>query len=95
MTSSRLRQVAQIFRPDRAADFDRSRGTDEWQAFIRDSEGNNLVGLISHTPSRRLVEPERSSRTGCSPLAAIPRDDQVGPQIGPLRREVRVLTGDP
>ncbi|MEP6799359.1 MAG: methylmalonyl-CoA epimerase, partial [Lapillicoccus sp.] len=24
-------------------------GTDEWQAFIRDSEGN-LVGLVSHEP---------------------------------------------
>ena len=24
-------------------------GTDEWHAFIRDSEGN-LVGLVSHTP---------------------------------------------
>ena len=26
-------------------------GTDEWQAFIRDSEGN-LVGLVEHRPSR-------------------------------------------
>jgi len=25
-------------------------GTDEWMAFIRDSEGN-LVGLVSHSPS--------------------------------------------
>jgi len=24
-------------------------GTDEWQAFVRDSEGN-LVGLVSHEP---------------------------------------------
>lgn len=27
-------------------------GTDEWQAFIRDSEGN-LVGLVEHLPSER------------------------------------------
>ena len=27
-------------------------GTDEWMAFIRDSEGN-LVGLVSHSPTER------------------------------------------
>ena len=27
-------------------------GTDEWQAFVRDSEGN-LVGLIGHTPTAK------------------------------------------
>jgi methylmalonyl-CoA/ethylmalonyl-CoA epimerase len=25
-------------------------GTDEWQAFVRDSEGN-LIGLVEHTPT--------------------------------------------
>ena len=25
-------------------------GTDEWMAFVRDSEGN-LVGLVSHSPT--------------------------------------------
>jgi methylmalonyl-CoA/ethylmalonyl-CoA epimerase len=25
-------------------------GTDEWQAFVRDSEGN-LIGLVDHTPT--------------------------------------------
>ena len=31
-----------------------SAGTDEWQAFVRDSEGN-LVGLVEHVRSRRPV----------------------------------------
>ncbi|MGN6483355.1 MAG: VOC family protein [Thermomicrobiales bacterium] len=31
-------------------------GTDEWQAFIRDSEGN-LVGLVSHLPQEEPASP--------------------------------------
>ncbi|MGC4107844.1 MAG: hypothetical protein QM753_16095 [Thermomicrobiales bacterium] len=31
-------------------------GTDEWQAFVRDSEGN-LVGLVSHLPQPESTSP--------------------------------------